>query len=163
MLLFWCLVGVQIDRKINIGNSGIMVHSNKINKNNGTITYSSDELKNIGQIVQHTRELKIISPSTCNRLRQLRIFKRRKRGEKDGKRIRTSQGPIQMNGVNKNNLIQIGINCELDEKQDNTRIKAILLNTQSMKNKEFAVMNYLNSVKCDICFITETWLTHIHN
>ena len=57
------------DRKINTGNSGIIIHSNKVNKSNGTIIYSSDELKNIGQIVQHTRELKIISQSTCNRLR----------------------------------------------------------------------------------------------
>ena len=90
---------------------------------------------------------------TCIIVRRLRL---NKRGKCAGKKIKESLITNRQGSINQNNLTIIEPRYSHNI---HNRVKAALVNIQSLKPKSNDLITYLNDAKLDLCILTETWLT----
>ncbi len=104
-----------------------------------------------------------LSQGTYSRIRSLQIQKRRKRGKKGGIRHKfhfNSRG--QQVRVHAPLLKWINTDCgpsyvsKLCRNQDS--VQCLLLNCQSLRNKDVTLHQFLDSSGLHMCFLTETWI-----
>ena len=90
---------------------------------------------------------------TCIIIRRLRL---NIRGNHARRKISESLMTIRQGSINQNNLtvIEPKQNCNI-----HNRVKAALVNIQSLKSKGNDLITYLSDAKLDLCIMTETWLT----
>ena len=115
------------------------------------ITYNRDDLINIRKTTIEVKWKKL-ELDTCIIIRRLRL---NKRGKHAGKKIRESLITNRQGSINQNNLtvIEPKQNCNI-----HNRVKAALVNIQSLKSKGNDLITYLSDAKLDLCILTETWL-----
>ena len=90
--------------------------------------------------------------NTCITVRRLRL---NKRGRCAGKKIKECSITNRQGSTNQNNLtiIEPMHSCNIQN-----RLKAALVNIQSLKPKSSDLVTYLNDTELDLCILTETWL-----
>ena len=115
------------------------------------ITYNHDDLLNI-QKTMIKAKWKKLDQDTCIIVRRLRL---NKRGRHAGKRIKKSSITNGQGSTNQNNLT---ITEPMHSCNIQNRLKAALVNIQSLKPKSNDLVAYLNDAKLDLCILTETWL-----
>ena len=115
-------------------------------------TYNHEDLINIRKTMIDAK-WKNLELDTCITIRRLRL---NKRGRWAGKKIKESSITSRQGSINPNNLtvIESKQNCKI-----HNRIKAALVNIQSLKSKDCDLITYLSDTKLDLCILTETWLT----
>ena len=90
--------------------------------------------------------------NTCITVRRLRL---NKRGRQAGKKIKEHSITSRQGSTNKNNLTIIE---PMHSHNIQNRLKAALVNIQSIKSKSNELVTYLNDTKLDLCILMETWL-----
>ena len=85
-------------------------------------------------------------------VRRLRL---NKRGRHAGKKIKEHSVTNRQGSTNQNNLTIIE---PMHSHNIQNRLKAALVNIQSLKPKSNDLVTYLNDTKLDLCILTETWL-----
>ena len=83
----------------------------------------------------------------------------RKRGKRAGNHVYKKSTICQM-GVNKSNLVTINRKQSHKVQQVSEKSRIMLVNAQSMKNKEHALLEHIDDLNTDILGITETWITN---
>ena len=112
-----------------------------------------DQIKEIGKQWRHDQRFRILPPSLINRIRYLKINKKRKRGSRGRKRLHSNNVNNNNSGVNTKNLIEI--------QSSNGYISDLslgLLNCQSLKNKDSLILSSILENNLDIVLLTETWI-----
>ena len=94
-------------------------------------------------------------PKTVSKIRELKIQKKRKQAPRD-KNKNKWQRP---KSINLNSLIHIDCHTNEKLKQHRTNLKLMLLNAQSIRNKDTMICDYIMDNKIDVTLITETWIT----
>ena len=115
-------------------------------------SYASMELKVIYNDIKGDKCYKLLKPGVCNKVRNLWLNGRGKRG---GKHLKLS---LKQMGVNHDNLTIINNINEYTKSRSNHCIKGCLVNIQSLKNKDLTLRDHLTANQMDICVATETWL-----
>ena len=82
----------------------------------------------------------------------------RKRGKQAGNHV-YKKSTICQKGVNKNNLVTINGKQNHKVQQMSKKSMIMLVNAQSMKNKEHALFQHIDDFNIDILGIIETWIT----
>ena len=119
------------------------------------IQYTANKRKGIKLKVDHDRRHRILHTDTCMTIRQLRLNKRpRRRGKPKG---------TQKRSTNLLNLRLVPISTEPRQHQYQKCCILMLLNAQSIKNKDILVMDKVIESKTDICIIRKTWLKDSDN
>ena len=95
---------------------------------------------------------KKLDRDTCIIVRRLRL---NKRGRHAVKKIKESSITNGQGSTNQNNLTIIE---PMHSHNIQNRLKAALVNIQSLKPKISDLVTYLNDTKLDLCILTETWL-----
>ena len=119
------------------------------------IQYTANELKGIKLKVDHDRRFRILHTDTCLTIRQLRLNRKPGRWGKPKS--------IQERSANLLNLRLVPISTGPRQHQYQKCCKLMLLNAQSIKNKDTLVMDKVIESKTDICIITEMWLNDCNN
>ena len=120
-----------------------------------TIQYTANELVDIKLKVDHDRRLRILHTDTCMTIRQLRLNRKPRRwGKPKG---------TQERSANLLNLRLVPISIGPRQHQYQKCSKLMLLNAQSIENKDTIVMDKVIESKTDICIITEMWLKENDN
>ena len=88
--------------------------------------------------------------NTCITVRRLRL---NKRGRCAGKKIKEHSITNGQGSTNQNNLTIIE---PMHSRNIQNRLKAALVNIQSLKPKSNDLVTYLNDTKPDLCILTET-------
>ena len=112
------------------------------------ITHNHDDLLNI-QKTMFEAKYKKLDLNTCITVRRLRL---NKRGRCAGKKIKEHSITNRQGSAKKNNLTII----ESIHSNIQNRLKAALVNTQSLKPKSNDLVTYLIDTKLDLCILTET-------
>ena len=119
------------------------------------IQYRANELEGIKLKVDHDRRLRILHTNTCMTIRHLRLNKKpRRRGKPKG---------TQERSANLSNLRLVPISIGPRQHQYQKHCKLMLLNAQSIKNKDTLVMDKVIESKTDIHIIMEIWLKDSDN
>ena len=116
------------------------------------ITYSRLDLLDIRHNIKHDPRYKSLPPGACWTIRKYQIAQRGKRGSKHKHTVVSNQK------ANQDNLIRITINEQLTYSHTNT-LKFLLANTQSIKNKDAALHQFILENDIDLSCVTETWLS----
>ena len=116
------------------------------------ITYNHDDLINIWKTMIKVKWKKL-DLDTCIIVRRLRL---NKRGKCAGKKIKESLITNRQGSISQNNPIIIE---PRHSSNIHNRVKAALVNIQSLKPKSNDLITYLSDAKLDLCILTETWLT----
>ena len=129
--------------------------TNKVHKGHDTIHVQFRQLLQFRLSTLHNHALRKIHPKTVSMIRKLKIQKKRKLSPRD-KNKNKWQRPISINFD-----LLIHINCHANEKvkQHRTNLKLMLLNAQSIRNKDTMICDYILDNKIDVTLITETWIT----
>ena len=117
------------------------------------LAYSPEELYALREHVYHKHSLRILDPSTCALVRELRLNRRRKRGQRGGSnKHKTADPSVNIKDNHKN------------KHEDNRRnIQILLTNAQSLKNKEYILRDQIDQINADFVVVTETWLCEEDN
>ena len=67
---------------------------------------------------------------------------------------------VEQRSVNHSNLIQVKITNDRRVRKCTKHLNIVLINSQSIKNKDELITEYLISNNIDACILTETWLTN---
>ena len=94
--------------------------------------------------VYENHTLRIIDPFTCSNIKTLEFTRRRKRGRRGGRQVK----------------LKYQINTQL--KENGIDIKFLLLNSRSMRSKEFLMRKEIDSHDAEFVVVTETWLRNEH-
>ena len=113
--------------------------------------YNHNELLNIWK-TKFKAKWKKLNLDTDIIVRRLRL---NKRGRHAGKKIKESS---ITNGQGSNNQNNLTIIEPLHSHNIQNRLKAALVNIQSLKAKSNGLVTYLSDTKLDLCILTETWL-----
>ena len=70
---------------------------------------------------------------------------------------------MEPRSVNHSNLIQVNITNDRRVRKFTKQLNIVLINSQSIKNKDELIAEYLISSNIDACILTETWLTNSDN
>ena len=124
------------------------------------LTYTAQELMQIRDNIRHDRRYRVLNNTACVNIRELRLNKKRKRGQRSGKQCKLKH-QIENNErkVDRNNLVEIPLIHQ--PKQHKNKIKLLSLNARSVKSKDTLIKDYLTEENADICIISETWLKDI--
>ena len=111
--------------------------------------YGISELKQIGTTLKREGRLKSIPPSLFNRLRFLKIHKKRQRGCRSRPPLLSNQENNNNRGVQERNLIYP------QTLKSSKTITILLQNCQSIKNKFELIREQLDNKKINIAILTE--------
>ena len=115
------------------------------------ITYGRLDLLQIRQNVTSSKGLKLLSLDTVKVIRRNRLNKR-------GKRAGNTQNIQKYQDININTSA-CGLLTDGNSKQNTgTNIRLLLINAQSIKNKDILIAEYIHDLNIDVCVVTETWL-----
>ena len=124
-------------------------------ENNNIITYDLDVLMEIKHVTNKDKRYKQLPFGTIRSVRELKLNRRK----------RCSRGRINKpivlekpTGVVKKNLRTLPFVSNKASKH-NSKLRFLLMNTQSIRNKDDALSEYMRSEVIDITLVTETWLT----
>ena len=128
------------------------------------LSYSREQLLDIENRVKEDKRLCILDYDACVNIRKcsaacVNIRKCKLNKRKRGKRGGSSKQ--KQTGVDLKNLIT-AVNIDNTNKIS-PNLRMCLMNTQSIKNKECTIMDYILENKIDVCFVTETWLSDDDN
>ena len=124
------------------------------------VQYSGDFLHYIKTRAEHNRILRILPIDTCVKIRALRINKGKTHRSKN-KKPRSKD--VEPRSVNYSNLTQVNITNDRRVRKFTKQLNIVLLNSQSIKNKDELIAEYLISNNIDACILIETWLTNSDN
>ena len=96
----------------------------------------------------------------CVKIRALRINKRKTHRSKN-KKPRSKD--VEQRSVNYSNLTQVKIPNDRRVRKFTKHLNIVLINSQSIKNKDELIAEYLISNNIDACILMETWLTNSDN
>ena len=96
----------------------------------------------------------------CVRIRALRINRRKTHRSKNKK---PSSNDVEPRSVNHSSLTQINITSDRRVRKFTKELNIVLINSQSIKNKDELIAEYLINNNIDACILTETWLTNNNN
>ena len=119
---------------------------------NGPTTYNRFELLAVRERVYHNSILRILPVETCLTIRNLWLNKRRKRGKRGGIKV-------QRRSVNLSNIINIKSNIDRNIINIDEQVSLLLLNAQSVKNKDLNIRSCIDEYKAEVTIVTESWLT----
>ena len=125
-------------------------------ENNNIITYDLDVLTEVKHVTDKDKRYKQLPLGTVGSVRELKL-KRRKRGSRGG--INKPVVLKKPTGVVKKNLRTLPF-VSNKASRHNSKLTFLLLNTQSLRNKDHALSQYMRSEAIDIAIVTETWLTN---
>ena len=108
----------------------------------------------------HNRILWILTTDACVKIRALRINKRKTHR---GKNKKPSSDDVEPRSVNHSNLTQVNITNDKRVRKFTKQLNIVLINPQSIRNKDELIAEYLISNNIDACILTETWLTNSDN
>ena len=131
--------------------------ANKVHKSHDTIQvqYGCDQLLQLRLSTLHNHALRKMHPKTVSKIRELKIQKKRKHAPRD-KNKNKWQRPTS---INLNSLAHIDCHAKEKLKQHRTNFKLMLLNAQSIRNKDTMICDYIMDNKIDVTLIMETWIT----
>ncbi len=124
--------------------------SNQYSNMAGLLKYTKQELYTLRESVYQSHALRILDPSTCARVREYRLNKTRKRGQRGGRQVRLRHR--RPTGIKSDN------NTRSDTNVTGFSVQCVLVNIQSIKNKEYLLRDELDSINAEFSAITETWL-----
>ncbi len=124
--------------------------SNQYGHMAGLLKYTKQELYTLRESVYQSHALRILDPSTCARVREYRLNKTRKRGQRGGRQVRLRHR--RPTGIKSDN------NTRSDTNVTGFSVQCVLVNIQSIKNKEYLLRDELDSINAEFSAITETWL-----
>ena len=152
------LEGIVESNQLEQHNTNQQAHRGEISQHHleslKKITYNRLDLHGIGYHIKHDPRYKLLPPGACQTIRKYWIAWRRKRGSKHIPKHTV----VSSWRANQDNLIRITINEQLTYSQTNT-LKCLLANTQSIKNKDAVLHQFILENDRDICCVTETWLS----
>ena len=70
---------------------------------------------------------------------------------------------MEPRSANHSNLIQVNIISDKRVTIFTKQLNIVLINSQSIRNKDELIVEYLVSNNIDTCMLTETWLTNSDN
>ena len=138
------------NQQVQIGETSYHFHQDRSKK----ITYSRLNLFSIGHNIKHHLRYKLLLWGACWTIRKYWIAWRGKGG---GKHI-PKHVDVLNQLANQDNLIRITINEELTYTHTNT-LTGLLANTQSRKNKDAVLHQFILDNDIDISCVTEIWLS----
>ena len=143
------LVHITQSHKINM-----TCEVNKVTRGHlGHLTYDHDNLVEIGMKMKNDYRFSVLNPSTVKNVRRLRL---NKQGCRRGRRKNLHWRQM---GVNNNMLVPVPIIKKIPLKnKDNIHIKMSLLNAQSIRGKDGAIVEYFLRNNISMAIITESWL-----
>ena len=121
------------------------------------VQYSGDFLWYIKARTEHNIKLRILPMDACVKIRALGINKRKTHTSKNKKPRSKDVAP---RSVNHSNPIQVKITNNRRVRKLTKHLNTVLINSQSIKNKDELITEYLISNNIDACILTETWLTN---
>ena len=143
------LEGVAESNKLEQHNTNQQVHRGETSQHHldspKKITYSWLDLLGIGHNIKHDPRYKLLPPGACWTIKYWKT-QRRKRASKH---ISKHTG-VSNRRANQDNLIRITINEQLTYSPTNT-LKCLLANTQSIKNKDAVLHQFILENDIDIC------------
>ena len=113
-------------------------------------SYTSSELKAIYNI-KGDKHYKILKPGICNKVRKTTT-------EGAKKEVNVLKLSFKQMGVNNDNITIINSKYEYTKSRSIHGIRGCIVNIQSLKSKDIALMDYLTDNQIDICVTTDTWL-----
>ena len=163
ILIIFCAIFCGYVEAINIDlTSGHSNQEHSLPKPN-VITYNSDSLLKIRDAVKHIKDYNTLPISVVQRIRSLKLQKKRKRGQRGGYQQRRRKMMAEnesLRTVNLNNLISINTThpAHTAPGTNSKYINIGLVNTRSVKNKDIWLKQVLTEEDVDLCVLTETWL-----
>ena len=138
---------------ILIKSQNMDLNINNVNKQpvQSTYTYLSMELKCLRDIVFCNSCYKTLPAQICKRIIDLKIYKKRRRGCRDGVRSRKQQNPRY---ADLSNLINIKTSTK--SVSNHLEVKVATANVQSIKNKDLILYEHICDNEIDLCVLTET-------
>ena len=124
------------------------------------VQYSGDFLWYMKTRTEHNRKLRILPMDACVKIRALRINKRKTCRSKNKKPRSKDAEPRP---VNYSNLTQVKITNDRRVRKFTKHLNIVLINSQSIKNNDELIAEYLISNNIDACILTETWLINRDN
>ena len=152
----------KIDEWNTIMTETTMINTNLITwqLKDSHVQYSGDFLRYIKTRTEHNRKLRILPMDACVKIRALRINKRKTCRSKNKKPRSKDAEP---RSVNYSNLTQVKITNKRIVRKFTKHLNIVLINSQSIKNKDELIAEYLISNNIDACVLMETWLTNSDN
>ena len=115
------------------------------------VKYYRSDLLQIRQKVQLSETSKSLSLDTIKVIRKNRL---NKRGERAGKN-HNKQKYLDINTSASEHETSI---YHKPEQGSRDNISILLINAQSLKNKDSLLAEYIHDINIDVCVVTETWL-----
>ena len=113
--------------------------------------YSGDFLHHVKTKADHNRILRILPTDACVKIRALRIKRRKTCRGKDKK---PSSNELEPRSVNHSNLTQVNITNDKRARKFTKQLNIVLINSQSIRNKDELIAEYLISNNIDACILT---------
>ena len=142
----------------------IMTKTTMTNTNLTTQQLTDNHVQYSGDVLLYTkgrkecnRKLRILPINACVKIRALGINKRKTHRSKN-KKPRSKD--VEPRSINHSNLIQVKITNDRRVRKFTKHLNIVLINSQSFKNKDELITEYLTSNNIDACILTETWLTN---
>ena len=132
-------------------------HMDKNKLANKLRRYDRNQLVAIGSATHRS----VLNGETVIKVRKLRINKRH-RGKRGGIRcsLKYKKEWRKHNSLNLKNLIQISLQ---QAAETTIEVNFSVINTQSLRNKEFVVLEDIKNNAVDLSVLTETWIENTEN
>ena len=140
-----------INTEAETSQLGINIDKQRIHSFDSVLLgYDREHLIGIGKQVKVDRRLKILEFNVIKTIRNLRINRRGCRGRR--KKI------SRVTPMTSENLTVVKVVVNHNIKPSQKSCQMVVINTQSIKNKEHMIMEYLMDKQVDLAILTETWL-----
>ena len=115
-----------------------------------------EELRKIRGEVENTAKHKILGAEACYRIRKLRLNRQSKKMKKlNWREVKDERGVLKTNFIEIKTMKSLGLD------KTNRKLKLIISNVQSIKNKQDMIIELLEDSNADLALLTETWLTDV--
>ena len=118
--------------------------------NSVLLKYDHEHLTSIGKQVKVDRRLKILDFNVIKTIRNLRI---NHQGCRDRRKKISRVTPMTSDNLT---VVKVVVNHNIKPSQKSCQM--VVINTQSIKNKEHLIMEYLMDKQVDLAILAETWL-----
>ena len=136
--------------------------NNIVNTTTKQISYDRECLLQIKESIIHRKAYNMLPIPAVNKIRSLKIYKRRKRGKRGGCRQQKQHKILaeyeKSRTVNQDNLISINTIKDRHVTNNAQNLKIGLVNARSIRNKDIRLKQDLIEEDIDACVVTETWL-----
>ena len=117
--------------------------------------YDRSYLLALRQKVHHSKQLNCLPHNITKTLKDLGIKKKRRRGHR-AKSDTGAQYARRSADMRNLTIIKTSVNHEI--KQPSENMSFLIMNCQSVKNKEFEIRTHICDQNADLAILTETWL-----